>query len=88
MTPIVKIAGAAQVEMQRAAPDEGSSGRVELPACLETNRHGPHQNDPGRRLSAMNTARQSLPKVRFAIPDAFGACGSELYLLASGFRMV
>jgi hypothetical protein len=30
----------------------------------------------------------AIPKVRFANPDASRARSSELYLLASGFRMV
>jgi hypothetical protein len=34
------------------------------------------------------TARRSFNRVRFAKPDATCACSSELYLLASGFRMV
>ena len=34
------------------------------------------------------TARRSFTKVRFAKPDASRARSSELYLLASGFRMV
>lgn len=36
----------------------------------------------------VKTARQSFQKVRFAKPDASRARSSELYLLASGFRMV
>lgn len=35
-----------------------------------------------------DTARQAFSKVRFAKPDASRARSSELYLLASGFRMV
>ena len=36
----------------------------------------------------VETARGSFTKARFARPDASRALSSELYLLASGFRMV
>jgi 23S rRNA U2552 (ribose-2'-O)-methylase RlmE/FtsJ len=36
----------------------------------------------------VETARRFFTRVRFAKPDAFPASSSELYLLASGFRMV
>jgi 23S rRNA (uridine2552-2'-O)-methyltransferase len=36
----------------------------------------------------VESSRNSFKKVRFAIPDASRALSSELYLLASGFRMV
>ena len=36
----------------------------------------------------VESARRSFIKVRFAKPDASRARSSELYLLASGFRMV
>jgi 23S rRNA (uridine2552-2'-O)-methyltransferase len=36
----------------------------------------------------IESGRKSFNQVRFARPDASGARSSELYLLASGFRMV
>ena len=36
----------------------------------------------------VETTRRSFSKVRFAKPDTSRARSSELYLLASGFRMV
>jgi len=56
---------------------------------LETKGLRSNQNVSGADLQQpVESARQSFNKVRFANPGASWARSSELYLLASGFRMV
>jgi hypothetical protein len=56
---------------------------------LETNWCGPHQTVPGVGVQEwVEPTRNSFNKVRFANPGSPRARSSELYLLASGFRMV
>ena len=67
----------------------GAIVKIAPALTLETNWYGPHQTVQawGSR-NGVEPTRISFNKVRFANPGPPRARSSELYLLASGFRMV